>query len=427
MLTHQPADPPGAQTGAVPRPGWRATLLWLSVGFAVAAVVASLATRSIDAPEVPVGVVARKDLSAWISTNGKVEPIEPQVVVARTDTFVREVFVTPGAAVTAGQPLLTLDAADLRAQLARTREEHLAAQQQMRSAMAGGSGEELARVESDLQQTEAELAKLRRDRDSLQHLVDKQAATRDELAQSALALERAEAEEQFLVRKRANLQLRAGSDAERAGLLTERARQTMVALEDQLRSTEVVAAAAGTVYSLPVAAGQHVHIGDTLAEVADLRHVRIRAFVDEPELGSVASGQPVVIAWDALAGRSWAGRTVQIPSTVVPRGGRSVGEVFCSVDNDDMKLLPNINVDVRVRTDDRPHALTVPRSAVRIAGESRYVFLVKDQRIKRQSIRVGVSSTSEYEVLQGLCDGDLVALDSDVELRDGMIVRSVAR
>jgi HlyD family secretion protein len=427
MMTHQPPVPPVARTYGVRRPGRRATVLWLSAGIAVAGAIASFATRSIDAPEVPVGVVARRDLSAWISTNGKVEPIEPQVVVARTDTFVREVLVTQGAAVTAGQRLLTLDAADLRAQLARTREEGLAAQQQMQSGMAGGSAEELARVESDLQRTEAELAKLRRDRDSVQHLVDRQAATRDELAQAALAVERAEAEQQFLVRKHANLQLRASSDAQRAALLIERARQTIVALEDQLRSTEVVAAAAGTVYSLPVGSGQHVRIGDTLAEVADLRHVRIRAFVDEPELGSVESGQPVVIAWDALMGRSWAGRTVQIPRTVVAHGGRSVAEVLCSVDNADMKLLPNTNVDVRVRTDIRPHALAVPRSAVRTAGESRYVFLVKDQRIRRQSIRVGVSTTSEYEVLEGLSDGDLVALDSEVELRDAMIVRSVAR
>ena len=60
-----------------------------------------------------------------------------------------------------------------------------------------------------------------------------------------------------------------------------------------------------------------------------------------------------------------------MPKSVVPRGGRSVGEVLCSVDNDDMKLLPNINVDVRVRQQVRPQAVAVPRSAVRGAGENR--------------------------------------------------------
>jgi HlyD family secretion protein len=375
----------------------------------------------------PVARVVRRDLTAWIATNGKVEPIEPHIVVARLDGFVRDVFVTEGAVAEAGQSLLTLESTDLRAQLARTREEQLAAREQMRVAAAGGNAEERARLEADLQRTDSELAKLRGDRDSLERLVQKQAATRDELAQAAVALERVEAEKQFLERKRVALQQRASFDQQRAGLLAERVHQTILSLEDQLRSTQVTASKPGTIYRLPVRAGQLVHSGDSLAELADLRHVRVRAFIDEPELGSVALGQTVLITWDALAGRSWAGRIVQIPKSVVPRGGRSVGEVLCSVDNENMELLPNTNVDVRVRVQVRPHALTVARPAVRAADEQRYVFLVNDHRLTRQPVKVGIASTGEYEILEGLSEGDLVALPGEVEPRDGMPVRSVAR
>jgi HlyD family secretion protein len=400
--------------------------LWLGAGAALVVGAVSVANRSVDAPDMPVVRVERKDVSAWIASNGKVEPIEPQVIVARLDSFVREVFVTAGALATSRQPLLTLEATALRAQLAHTREELLAAREQLRVATAGGNAEELAKLEADVQRTDAELSKLRRDRDLLGRLVQKQAATPDELAQAALALERAEAERQFLQRKRIELGQRAGFDAQRAGLEAERARQTILSLENQLRSTQVTASGPGTIYSLPVRAGQLVHVGDPLAEMADLRHVRVRAFIDEPELGSIALGQTVLITWDALAGRSWTGRTAQIPKSVVARGGRSVGEVLCSVENEDMTLLPNINVDVHVRVQERSRALTVPRSAVRVAGEQRYVFLVKDHRLKRQPIRVGIASTGEYEVLEGLSESDLVALPGEAEPRDGMTVRSSA-
>lgn len=401
--------------------------LWLGAGAVIVAAASCFATRAIDAPETPVARVVRKDLSVWIASNGVVEPIEPKVVVARLDSFVDEVFATEGAFVRPGQPLLTLEAAELQAQLARTREEQLTTSEQLRVATAGGNAEELARLEADLHQTNAELAKLRRDRDSLERLLQKQAATLDELTQATVALERAEAEKQFLERKRVELQQRAGFEAQRAGLMAERARLTMVSLEDQLRSTQITASSAGTIYRLPVKAGQHVHVGDSLVEMADVRHVRVRAFIDEPELGSVALGQTVVITWDALAGRSWIGRTAQIPKSVVPRGSRSVGEVLCSVDNEDMNLLPNINVDVRVRVQVRPRALSVPRSAVRVAAEDRYVFLVKDHRVRRQPIRVGIAGPSEYEVLDGLSEGDFVALSGETALRDGMTVRSVAQ
>lgn len=405
----------------------RNVMLWLGAGIAVAATAVSFGARSDDARDVPVAVVARKDVSAWISSNGKVEPSDPQVVVARFDTLIRDVFVTEGAAVSVGQRLLTLDATELHAALARTREEYLGAQEQMQSAKDGGRESELARAEGDLARTDARLTKLRSDRDVLQRLADNRAVTRDELAEATVALQQAESERVFLARREASARQHATSDAERAVFLAERARQTILALEDQLRSADVVATRAGTVYHLPARAGQYVRIGDTLAEIADLHAVRVRAFIDEPELGSIGAGQDVVIARDALTGRSWTGRTEQMPTSVVPRGGRSVGEVLCSVDNADMKLLPNVNVDVRVRTAVRSHALTVPRSAVHAAGDTRYVFVVRDGRLRQQPISVGVASASEYEVIRGLSEGDVVALGNEPDRHDGLVVRSAGR
>jgi HlyD family secretion protein len=329
--------------------------------------------------------------------------------------------------VAAGQPVLTLDATELRAQLARAREEELAAEERMRIANAGGNAEEQARLESDVRRTDAERLKLGRDRDALQRLVGRQAATLEDLAEASMAFERADAERQFLERKRDDLQQRARVDARRASLVAEQSRQTMRLLEDQLQSTAVAAPVAGTVYSVAVKVGQHVRIGDVLAEVADLHQVRVRAFIDEPELGSVGVGQEVLITWDALPGRSWAGRTERVPKAVVPRAGRSVAEVLCAVGNDDVRLLPNINVDVRLRQQSRSHVVAVPRAAVRAAGEERYVFLVRDRRLERRPIAVGIAGTSEYEVLEGLSEGDFVALPGDMALRDGMRVGSVIR
>ena len=80
-------------------------------------------------------------------------------------------------------------------------------------------------------------------------------------------------------------------------------------LEEKVRSATVTASTDGTLYSLPVSAGDYVKVGDTLAEMADLRHVRVRAFVDEPDLGSLEPNQKVSVTWDAKPGRTWTGRT----------------------------------------------------------------------------------------------------------------------
>jgi HlyD family secretion protein len=166
-----------------------------------------------------------------------------------------------------------------------------------------------------------------------------------------------------------------------------------------------------------------VKVGDTLAEMADLRHVRVRAFVDEPDLGLLEPNQNIEVTWDAKPGITWKGRTEQVPKQVVARGMRSVGEVLCSVDNGRLELLPNINVQVRIMVRELHGALVVPRAAVREDNGQRYVFVFQGNTVRRRDISVGVASASKYEVLSGLTTADRIAEPADLELMDGMEVR----
>src|SRR5258706_7432975 len=153
-------------------------------------------------------------------------------------------------------------------------------------------------------------------------------------------------------------------DANRTSLQVQQLRSLVAALEEKVRDGRFSAPADGTLYALPVRAGDYVKVGDLLAEMADLHKVRVRAFIDEPELGGLEPGEPVRITWDALPNRNWMGKTQVIPKQVVARGARSVGELLCEVNNDKLELLPNINVNVRINSLERIHVLTVPRGAV---------------------------------------------------------------
>ena len=71
------------------------------------------------APRVPIATVAREDLTSAITSNGKVEPISPFTARAQFPTFVNKVLASEGQPVRAGQVILTLDASDVRSQLAQ--------------------------------------------------------------------------------------------------------------------------------------------------------------------------------------------------------------------------------------------------------------------------------------------------------------------
>jgi HlyD family secretion protein len=374
-------------------------------------------------PAVPVVEVMREDLNASITSNGKVEPISPFVAHAEFPTFVAKVSATEGQSVHRGQAVLTLDAADVRAQLAQARADLLAAQNDLRNAQAGGPPDEVAQLKGDLAATRLQVANLERDEEELEALVAQRVATQDELAQNRANLAKARANLQALEAKKEDLSRRSASIVESATLRESQARDRVQALEEKVRSATVIAPFEGTLYSLPVKAGDYVKVGDTLAEMADLRHVRVRAFVDEPDLGGLEPGQSVEITWDAKPGQVWKGQTEQIPKQVVSLGMRSVGEVLCSVDNAKLELLPNVNVEVRILVNERRGVVVVPREAVGEDGGQHYVFVVEGNTVQRRNIRVGIANASNYEVLAGLTDGDRVALPRDRRLRSGMEIR----
>src|SRR5579885_2785240 len=199
----------------------------------------------------------REDLVSSISSNGKVEPITPYVVRAQLDTFVESVRAVEGQQVKKGELLLELDVKDAQARLAEARAALLRAQDDLRAALGGGRADEAAK------------------------------------ADGALAAAKAEFDRGVKL------------DASRAELQVEQQRAMVASLEEKVRDGRIVAPVNGTLYSLPVKKGDFVKQGDLLAEMVDLHQVRVRAFIDDPELGGLEPGEPVRITWDALPNRVW--------------------------------------------------------------------------------------------------------------------------
>ena len=371
----------------------------------------------------------RENIVSSISSNGKVEPIAPYIVRAQLETFVEKVVATEGQQVKKGQLLIELNVKDAAALLAQARARLLKAQDDFRAANSGGRTDEAARVTGDLAKGIAERDRLQRNHDALQRLLAQQAATKDELAANELELAKAQSEVARLTAAKQEFERNVHLSSGVSSLQVQQAQSEVAALEEKVRDGHIAAPIDGTLYSFPVHQGDFVKAGDLLAEMADLHQVRVRAFVDEPEIGALAPDQPVRITWDAMPDRGWQGVTEVIPRQVVPRGTRSVGELLCSVNNDKLQLLPNVNVSVRINSQERHNVLVVPRGTVATEDGKRFVFVVKSglgvRVLEKREIQVGIADSTHYEVVSGLDSKDLVALPSDVELQDGMRVKIV--
>jgi len=368
--------------------------------------------------------VERGPIRSLVSTNGKIEPIQNFEAHAPIATTVKRLLVKEGDHVRKGQALLQLDDADIRTQAARARAQVKTAQANQSALTHEGTQEEVLTLN-------AELVKARSARDVAQHKLDALrrlqqdgAASPGEVRQAEDALQSAQADVTLLEQKQKERYSK--PEAARIEAQAAEAQAAYDAAEDALLKSSVRAPFDGIVYSLPVKQGAFVQAGDLLLQEADLLRVRVRAFVDEPDVGRLQSGQKVEITWDAIPGRTWTGTVDTVPSTVRLRLSRNVGETTCVVDNKDLRLLPDVNVGVTIVVAEHSNVLTLQRDALRIDESKPYVFRIVDNHLKRQTIEFSLQNLTRVEITSGLSEGDSVALPAeDKPLFDGAAVKVV--
>jgi HlyD family secretion protein len=371
--------------------------------------------------------VVRQEIASIISTNGKIEPINSFEAHAPAPGTVNKVLVAEGDRVKVGQLLVKLDDAEARAQAARALAQLRSAEAALSGIKAGGTQEELLTSRADLTKAQAEQAEAQRNLKAIQKLQQSGGASPAEVEAAQGRVKKADADVQLLQAK-VNGRFSSPEVAKVEAQAAE-ARAAYAAAQELLHHSNVTAPFAGTVYQLPVRPGAYVNGGELLVQVANLEKVRVRAFVDEPEIGRLAKGQKVEIKWDAIPGRTWDGTLTRVPTSVTMVGTRTVGEITSEIDNSDRKLLPNVNVNVSIISARHDNALTVSREAVHDVDGKRYVYKIEDEKILAQEVQTGLSSLTRVEVLKGIPEGAVVALGAinAQPLRNGMDIKVVER
>ena len=403
--------------------GWR----WAWIGAAIILVLVFMSVRSLTRTrlEVRAAQANHQSINTTISTNGRVEPVNNFPFPSPISTTVKAVYVQPGDQVPAGKLIMLLDDVQARARLATAQAAVKNAEAAVEAATHNGSREQQ-------QASAAEITRSRMDRDDAQRNLDaliklnangaasasEVAAARQRLASANASLEAAQTSSQGRY---------STAEIERARSALEDAEANLVAAQQVEAQTRVVAPAAGTVYSIDVRARDFVEQGKQLAQLADLQHERVRAYFDEPELGSLAVGQPIEVKWEGRPGRMWHGHIERIPVTVIHLETRTVGEVIVDIDDPDGELLPDTNVTVTVTTASQANALSIPREALHMENGKPYVFKIVEDELKRTPVTTGSFNLTQVAIIAGLNAGDWVATGtlSGQPLQEGVPIKEI--
>jgi HlyD family secretion protein len=399
-------------------------LVWTTGIIAAVVVLAAFVFMRGEIVFVRAASVERGSIRSVVSTNGKVETLQNFEAHAPVGTTIRRLHVKEGDHVRRGQLLMELNDAEALSQLARALAQLKAAQADATAVQNGGNQEELLTLQSELTKARTAHDAAQRNLQALRLLQEKNAASPGEVREAENQLQRSGADLKLLEQK---VQDRY-SKPERARVHAEKdqAQAAYAAADDVLRQLSIRAPFDGEIYSLPVREGAFVNPGDLLLQVADLTKVLVRAFVDEPDIGRLAAGQRIEVTWDAVPGRTWSCSLNSVPAIVKLRGTRNVGETTCIVSNDDLRLLPNINVGVTIVSVEHQNVLSVPREAVHLDDSKPYVYEIVDSELRRREVQTSISNLTRVEVA-GLGDKATVALSttSSKPLRQGLQVKVV--
>jgi len=390
---------------------------------AVAAGALLLAACGGKAPEVPFAKVKRERLVSTLVTNGKIEPAAWREVRAPRAGMLSSVAVERGATVRRGQTIATLEAGDARAEAVSAQARLDQTKADLAAVERGPSPQAVAELEGELSKARLERDVAARQVQNYERLVSANAATRFELSAARDRLSSAEAQLRSLEKRKAAMADRSGREAALA-----RVREAHAAVELGRRNLSLSAVSApvdGVVYELAARPGAFVQAGDLIARVGRTAEMRAVVYVDEPELGRVSLGMPVELTWDALPGRRWRGEVEKMPSQIVALGSRQVGEVICRLDNAGGALPPGANVNAEIRSKIVEGALVAPKETVRREAGETVVYALSGNKVARRSVRTGTSSVTQVEIVSGVKEGDLVALPSPAQLKDGYVVQVV--
>ncbi|WP_180069151.1 efflux RND transporter periplasmic adaptor subunit [Acinetobacter sp. YH16038] len=199
-------------------------------------------------------------------------------------------------------------------------------------------------------------------------------------------------------------------------------REQLSVAQAQLAKTKIRATVAGTVLTRDVEPGDLVQPGRTLFTIAMDGNTEIRVPLDERNLSRLALSQKATAIADAYPNKPFPARINFIAPSIDPQ--RGTVEVRLSVDPVPDFLRQDMTVSVNVETGRRDRTLAIPNDALgKVQGGQATVLLIRDSKIQRQKVELGLRGLAMSEVISGLKAGDQVLSDATSTLKDGTRVR----
>ena len=169
-------------------------------------------------------------------------------------------------------------------------------------------------------------------------------------------------------------------------------------------------------------AGDMFAMSAPLFTVQQVVPVKLHVGISESEYAKVKKGDQVTLTVDALPGRSFSGKVDRLYPTIDAATHTFKAEVVVS--NADKALRPGMYARVTVNFGNRRSVVVPDQCLVKQEGTgTRFIYVLQaDGTVSYVPVKTGRHIGSEYEITEGLSDGQKVVVKGQAALKDGVKV-----
>lgn len=194
----------------------------------------------------------------------------------------------------------------------------------------------------------------------------------------------------------------------------------VAAAQATLNMGRIAAPFAGTVTQVESAPGDQVNAGGMAFRVDDLSDFLVDVQVSEVDINSVSLGQEVTLTFDAILGKTYHGKVIEVGQAGNLDQGVVNFTVTVQVTDADEQVKPGMTAGVNIVVTQLKDVLLVPNRAVRVVDGKRVVYVLRDGQPVKVAIRLGPSSDTFSALADGdLKEGDAIVMNPPVEFGPG--------
>ena len=391
----------------------------LLILFTIVALVTAFGSRVVLGPKIPAALVVQRDFIQTIVATGHVETPHRISIGSQIVGVVKNIPVSEGQIVQAGQVLIELDDAEWRAAAQQADMLVLQAQarlRQVREVQAPVAAQSLVQAEINVSYAEKQW---HRNVD----LFTKSFISQVALDEAKKNVDLTQAQLQT-AKKQVQTTHPTGSDYQIAATALSQAEANSKVAYSRRQHTIIKTPIAGTLISRDVETGDVVQAGKALMTLSPSGATQLVVQIDEKNLPLLVLGQLARASADAYPTLNFSAAISYInPSVDLQRG--SV-EIKLNVPEPPAYLRQDMTVSVDIQVATRLRALLVPTDTIHdVKGRQPWVLKLADGKARKQVLRVGLQSAGMSEVLSGLSVNDRVLTFTN-EVNEGDRIRPIS-